>query len=1011
MHKDSPASSNANKKAWPLIITGLLAIGLGVRIFGAWCLQHSANPDYGIVGIMAKHIAEGRDYPVFYYGQSYMGSLEPMVNALFYRLSGNTSFGVCLGTAWLGFLLLPVIYAMTRDIKNRDAGLAALLFSIIGSSTYYLFLSMPRGGYASMVLLGTLTLWLAIRLTQQDNTHSTRFRRDCILLGLCAGLGWWSNQLIIPFLITAMLLLLTGLKRRAFTPMLILGGSISFFAGSLPWWAWNYFHHWRTFQFGGSLGQTPIHEGLSFFGCQILEFFDCYNSAKPISLKDAIPLTLKDAAIAFILLRIFAYLVLIIAYLRALATTYKDDRRTFLWTLSPLLLIFSMGLVFCTSHFAAHNAVRYMLPTYPALAVIVGIGTARLVKRSWAGALPLLLIIALQAPAFPSFARYLKITTRTWQAAPQIADFLKSKNVTAIRGAWGVSWMNFASDEALCVAGMDAERYVPYERQAETAENVAYFADHLGIGQFLAATGGKAECAQVAGYSLLYNLQPPPAAAELPRDQVKTVTTPPQQTNLLDVLSDVNLETSFECPMNPKEEVCLEWALARPTQLCGVRIFNYKNDYPRNIRITAQRTRSQTWEEVLPPTFNSGFFWSGNRVYWLDLFYFMEARFPADEYTALRIYLSPGEKNPQQISAAEIRLLQPTAAPDVSAPDMPALIAVLKSNTIERLYAPRWISEKIYQSAGGSIQTFVPDLYIRKIEDKQWSKTAETEALDINARKTALMTDRQHAWQTRYCLKTAHVTAEEIPFGNWVLFVCYQAGNLKAPAYPPIQWTETGCFLTPQHRAKKNAYEYYHQALAAQSNHAPSSIVMELLTNTLAFYPAYQPALETVINCARQSGRTAEADSYQHILQELTHPHTPLNIKFPSGIELVGMDAPATARCGSTFPLTYYWKCPAKVNTIEWAVFVHFLRDKKNAFTDDHILMSDALRSDVAFQPFPEIFRITRTITVPTGTAPGDYNIRMGIYHRQNNKRLKPTTTLPTHKNAVMAPLTLTITE
>jgi hypothetical protein len=222
---------------------------------------------------------------------------------------------------------------------------------------------------------------------------------------------------------------------------------------------------------------------------------------------------------------------------------------------------------------------------------------------------------------------------------------------------------------------------------------------------------------------------------------------------------------------------------------------------------------------------------------------------------------------------------------------------------------------------------------------------------------------------------------------------------------------ETGCFLTPRNKAKKNAYEYYPQALAAQSNKAPAATVMELLTNTLAFYPAYQPALETLIDYARGSGRTAEAESYQHTLQQLTRPRTPLDIKFPSGIDLAGLDAPSTVQRGATFPLTYYWKCPAKVNTAEWAVFVHILRNKKNAFTDDHILMSDAPRNDVAFQPFSEIFRITRTVTVPAETAPGDYNIRMGIYHRKTNKRLKPATPLPTHKNAVMTPLTLTVTE
>ena len=51
---------------------------------------------------MARHMAALKEFPVFFYGQAYMGSLEPMASALMVRLLGSTGFAVTLG---------PVLFA------------------------------------------------------------------------------------------------------------------------------------------------------------------------------------------------------------------------------------------------------------------------------------------------------------------------------------------------------------------------------------------------------------------------------------------------------------------------------------------------------------------------------------------------------------------------------------------------------------------------------------------------------------------------------------------------------------------------------------------------------------------------------------------------------------------------------------------------------------------------------------------------------------------------------------
>ena len=105
-------------------LAGLLVLGLAARVVGAWCYRRHLNPDAGVAALMARHMAEGLPWPVFFYGQSYMGSLEPAVSAVLARIAGFSGFAVGLGTALLGFLTLPVVYRWARDAESPAAGRA-----------------------------------------------------------------------------------------------------------------------------------------------------------------------------------------------------------------------------------------------------------------------------------------------------------------------------------------------------------------------------------------------------------------------------------------------------------------------------------------------------------------------------------------------------------------------------------------------------------------------------------------------------------------------------------------------------------------------------------------------------------------------------------------------------------------------------------------------------------------------------------------------------------------------
>ncbi|WP_045218728.1 hypothetical protein [Desulfonatronum thioautotrophicum] len=119
------------------VLALLLILGAAVRIYGAWSFRLNLNLDAGVVALMAKHISEGTAFPVFFYGQAHMGSLEAFFSALFMKVFSLYGFGATLGTAFVSFWVLPVVFLWARDIGGSRAGLAAVAFAVIGPLGFF----------------------------------------------------------------------------------------------------------------------------------------------------------------------------------------------------------------------------------------------------------------------------------------------------------------------------------------------------------------------------------------------------------------------------------------------------------------------------------------------------------------------------------------------------------------------------------------------------------------------------------------------------------------------------------------------------------------------------------------------------------------------------------------------------------------------------------------------------------------------------------------------------------
>src|SRR5207253_11491216 len=137
-----------------------------------------------IFGLLAKAIASGGDFPIFFWRQGYMGAMTSYVAAplalmngpLALRLASSLEVLVAILFYWLG---------LRRSFGARVANIVALWLAI-GPAYLMLFSIAPIGG-EQMFVLSAIIYWFT------EDTQLAR-TRDWLILGLLAGFGWWIHQ-------------------------------------------------------------------------------------------------------------------------------------------------------------------------------------------------------------------------------------------------------------------------------------------------------------------------------------------------------------------------------------------------------------------------------------------------------------------------------------------------------------------------------------------------------------------------------------------------------------------------------------------------------------------------------------------------------------------------------------------------------------------------------------------------------------------------------------------------
>jgi hypothetical protein len=183
--------------------------------------------DEAMVGIQAEHILRG-DFPTYFYGQVYMGSLETYLIAGLFRLFGPSAWAMRAVPVLLSLLLVYLTWRLAYALLPREsratpllAGLAALFAAV--PPLYDAVTELRTWGGQIEVYIISLTLLLAtVELGQRLGAGAgvAELARRWAIWGFLAGLGIWVNPLIVYALVTAIIWLAFPYAQRAFRRLL-----------------------------------------------------------------------------------------------------------------------------------------------------------------------------------------------------------------------------------------------------------------------------------------------------------------------------------------------------------------------------------------------------------------------------------------------------------------------------------------------------------------------------------------------------------------------------------------------------------------------------------------------------------------------------------------------------------------------------------------------------------------------------------------------------------------------
>lgn len=151
------------------------------------------DSDEAIPALMSKHIAEGKQPPLYFYGAFFQGSLPQHYAALFFRLFGYSVFLAKLSALLAFAAFLSVQFFLLKKAFSFGFACSAGLFYVLPWEQLIRASFDLGSGFPVVLLLGSLIFFLTLGIVFDDKPGWPA------ALGFLLGLAFWTHQISIIF--------------------------------------------------------------------------------------------------------------------------------------------------------------------------------------------------------------------------------------------------------------------------------------------------------------------------------------------------------------------------------------------------------------------------------------------------------------------------------------------------------------------------------------------------------------------------------------------------------------------------------------------------------------------------------------------------------------------------------------------------------------------------------------------------------------------------------------------
>lgn len=477
--------------------------------------------DEGVVGLMARHIVEGRSLPVFFYGQDYLGALEAYCAAALFAVFGPGLETLRLVPYLFSLALLAVVYRFTYCAYSVAAARWATAMVAVAPMYFLQWNLKARGGFVEHVVLLFVVMVFFWRFYLE---HDRRFT-TAAAFGLSAGLALWVNQLALSYLLVFAAMLAFATRDRRSIGIALAG----LVAGSSLLLAYNVVHPLATVRALSRkaivLNRVPVQErgedwALRGVGKRVeavpqgVGKLGLVFGVPPSDALERLGLS-EEARTGGPLTPLRRKLWPIPALVFGLAWFSCRPRRG-ADGLEPAGSSVILGILMLVTIGVGYVSPRYMLPAYPLAAVMAAVLLARLpARRRGLLAAGVVFVMGFNVAGWADAAA-VRAAAQERIDGVRLIEHLQAAGITRCYSAGPLYHLVFISEERVVFAPLQKNRYPAYDKEVERAESICYVfredqslkRQHVALLGLLEKSGVTYQTDRVGGYNVFSSFSP-----------------------------------------------------------------------------------------------------------------------------------------------------------------------------------------------------------------------------------------------------------------------------------------------------------------------------------------------------------------------------------------------------------------------------------------------------------------------------------------------------------------------